>query len=194
MSTTTAIALLALGTIATPLATGDGWQVGQAEVHVLCPITVGGSFDATTTALTGTVVAAGPGSGSYSGEVSVDLGTLDSGIGLRNNHMRNKYLEVGKGEGFAAAVLSDIALGKTGEDNFQGKTGFTGMLLLHGTKKPVSGEADIRKGPSSVHVSASFPVKLSDYGIARPRYLGIGVRDQVTVKVTFVATATGAGA
>ena len=34
-------------------AAGASWHVGEGEVSVKCPMTVGGSFDATTSALTG---------------------------------------------------------------------------------------------------------------------------------------------
>ena len=191
---TATIAILTLCLVAAPHAAGDGWRAGQGDVRVLCPLTVGGSFEARTTALTGALAAGPPGSSALSGQLSVDLRTLDSGIELRNDHLRNKYLEAGKGEGFDTAVLSDIVLGKADAGTVQGKTTFTGTLLLHGTKKPVSGEAEIRRSPSSVRVSASFPITLADYGIAKPQYLGIGVRNQVRVKVTFVAAPAGAGA
>ena len=78
---------------------------------MLCPLTVGGSFEAKTAQPLGAAargsresVEARPAS------IAVDLATLDSGISLRNTHMRDNYLEVGKGEGFERAVLSDIVL------------------------------------------------------------------------------------
>lgn len=36
-------------------------------------------------------------------------------------------------------------------------------------------------------MTASFPVRIDDYGIAPPRYLGVGVRNEVQVKVSLVA-------
>ena len=38
-----------------------------------------------------------------------------------------------------------------------------------------------------MRVEATFPVTLPDYGIAKPRYLGVGVKDEVGVKVSLVA-------
>ena len=60
--------------------------------------------------------------------------------------------------------------------------------MLHGTKKTVSGPAEIRKAGSGFRVKASFPVNLSDYAIPEPRYLGVGVKNTVQVEVTFVAS------
>ena len=42
------------------------------------------------------------------GNLVVDLRTLDTGIGLRNRHLRENYLEVDKAPGFETATLSEI--------------------------------------------------------------------------------------
>jgi len=150
-------------------------------------MTVGGSFEAKTVALTGSVTLAAPHPPSLAGELSVDLKTLDTGIGLRNDHMRDEYLEVGKGSGFEKATLSDIHLGDVDPDTFQGRTSFSGTLELHASRQLVSGEAEIRREGSSVKVEATFNVTLADYGIPKPQYLGVGVKSQVQVKVSLLA-------
>jgi hypothetical protein len=149
-------------------------------------MTVGGSFEAKTDAIRGTVTPGGPGA-ALGGDLSVDLGTLDTGIGLRNDHLRNTYLEVARGQGFDRAVLSGIRLGDADPQGFQGKTAFTGTFLLHGTTKPVAGQATVRREGRTVRVEASFPVTVADFGIAKPQYLGVGVKDQVSVVVSLVA-------
>ncbi len=121
----------------------------------------------------------------------MDLTTLDTGIGLRNTHMRDKYLEVGKGDGYTQAVLSDITLAEGDPATFEGKTNFTGTLTLHGQRKPIKGEARLQRRGSAVAVEATFPVVLQDFGIAKPRYLGVGVRDEVQVHVRFTAAPSG---
>jgi polyisoprenoid-binding protein YceI len=156
--------------------------------RVLCPLTVGGSFEARTASLAGGMAVTVPRPATFVGDLAVDLRTLDTGIGLRNDHLREKYLEVGKGDGFDKAVLADVRLGEVDAETFQGHTTFTGTLRLHGTTKAVTGSADIRRVGTSVHVEAAFPVTLADYGIAKPQYLGVGVRSEVQVKVSFVAT------
>ena len=163
---------------------GAAWTVNAGEVVVVCPLTVGGSFEATTRSLSGqlTVDAADP--SRLSGEITVDLKTLDSGISLRNQHMRDNYLEVGKGDGFDRAVLSEITL-KGDAATATGAMAFSGTLLVHGTRKPVSGEARVRRAGTDVQVEATFPLNLPDFGIQKPRYLGVGVKDQVQVKVKF---------
>ncbi len=164
------------------------WRVARGDVRVVCPLSVGGSFEARTASLAGTLAAVPNRPAAFAGALVVDLRTLDTGIGLRDDHMRNEYLEVGKGEGFAAAVLSDVDLGQVAPENIHGRVPFMGTFLLHGVKKAIAGQADVRREGSSARVDATFPITLADYGIEKPRYLGIGVKDVVQVKVSFVAT------
>jgi polyisoprenoid-binding protein YceI len=168
------------------LAADAAWRVASGEVRVVCPLTVGGSFEAKTDAIRGTVSLAAS-AVVFGGDLSVDLGTLDSGIGLRTEHLRGTYLEVGRGPGFDRAVLSEIRLGEGDPRAVQGKTRFTGTFLVHGTKRPITGQATVRQDGRTVRVTASFPVSVSAFGIAKPQYLGVGVTDQVNVTVSLVA-------
>lgn len=177
---------------ATALPAEGPWTISQADVRVLCPLTVGGSFEARTASLAGSMAVAAPHPAAFMGDLIVDLRTLDTGIGMRNDHMREKYLEVGKGDGFDRAVLSDVHLGDVDVETFQGRTTFTGTLRLHGARKNVTGPAEVRRTGSSVRIEAIFPVTLADFGIPKPQYLGVGVKSEVQVKVSLVATPGGA--
>lgn len=159
------------------------WTVRSGRVRVICPMTVGGSFEAVTTAITGSAGAAA-GADPLSGSFAVDLATLDTGIALRNTHLRDKYLETDRGEGFAHARLTDIRLADIDAADPNGRGTFTGRLHLHGVTQEVGGPVEIRRRGSGVQVSARFPVELPRFAIAKPRFLGVGVRDEVTVHVT----------
>jgi len=169
-------------------AAGASWRIGESEVSVKCPMTVGGSFDARTTSVSGTLAENTARPSALEGSVAVDLRTLDTGIALRNDHLREKYLEVDKGAGYAQAVLSDVVLQGLNADAPAGKGSFTGSLMLHGVKKTVSGPVEIRQAGTGWRVRASFPVNLPDYNIDKPRYLGVGVKDTVQVSVTVTVT------
>lgn len=184
-----AAALLLLGLV-TPAAAGAPFRVDRGEVRITVPLRPGGAFEAKTASLSGTLT---PGAGrplALDGEISVDLGTIDTGIVLRNQHLRDKYLEVARGAGFDKAVLSEIRLGAADGEAFQGRTAFTGALLLHGSKRAVSGTAEIRREGAAARVDASFPLTLTDFGIEPPEYLGVGVANRIIVKVLFSATPT----
>lgn len=171
----------------------SAWQAGDGDIAVLCPLTVGGSFEAKTRALAGRLAIDPSQPGALSGDLQVDLQTLDTGIGLRNTHLREKYLEVGKGAGFDRAVLSDIVVSGVDLTAGSGKGTFKGTLALHGTRKPVSGTVRLTAGGGLVKVDATFPVQLPDFGIPEPRYLGVGVHDQVQVRAKFVAKSETSG-
>lgn len=175
---------LASQSMAPAHAQSAAWRVGSGEVVVVCPLTVGGSFEARTSSVSGQLAVDPAQASRLTGELAVDLKTLDTGIGLRNTHMRENYLEVAKGDGFDRAVLSEIVL-KGEAATVTGATTFTATLLVHGTRKPVSGQAQISRTGADVRIEASFLVTLADFGISEPRYLGVGVKDQVHVKVKF---------
>ena len=114
--TAIACALFLTGSLA---ASNSALRVTTGEISVNCPLTVGGSFDAKTNAVTGEVsVGSGP-QEPLKGDLLVDLRKLQTGIGLRDRHLRDNYLEVKKGDEFAAARLEDIRV-----EALQGKTSF----------------------------------------------------------------------
>ncbi len=186
---TVAVALAALALTGARSAAGaESWSATSGDVHVRCRLTVGGSFDVVTSALSGTLERATPDGADYSGELRVDLATLDSGIGLRNSHLRDNYLEVERGPEFRHAVLSDIVL----DDPLPASAGrhetaFSGTLSLHGVERPVEGEAELRRRDGRMQVEATFSISLEAFDIPPPRYLGVGVRDTVEITVTFDA-------
>ena len=181
--------LIALIVAGTALALPGEWRVGDsAAVRVTCPMTIGGSFEVKTAALSGSVTASQNGSSGFDGSLAVDLRTLDTGIDLRNEHLRTTYLEVDRGPEYEKATVSAIDLKGLNRDAPDGKGSFTGSLTLHGTTKPVSGTVAVRRAGAALQVTASFPINLSDFSIREPRYLGVGVKNTVQVQVTFAVT------
>ena len=161
------------------------WRITRGDVRVVCPMTVGGSFSAATTALAGVV--ASDAAGRLRGALDVDLTTLDTGIELRDTHLRDTYLEVDRGRNFARATLSEIALDGADPRTFVGKTTFRATFRLHGVARPVSGVAELARTPGGIDVVAHFPVVLPDHDIQAPRYLGVGVSVRVEAEVRFTA-------
>lgn len=182
-----AVLLLALSG---PALAQDQWRVVQGSVRVLCPLTVGGSFEARGEGLKGSLSLKTGKPATFDGQIEMPLSVLDTGIGLRNEHMKDNYLEIGKGPDFATAVLSAITLPGADAATISGKTAFSGDLKVHGVTRPVQGTADIRRSGNSIHISARLPVRLPEFGIPSPRYLGVGVRDEVQVSVTLEAAAS----
>ena len=178
------IAALVWSWSATHAAAQDRLHVAGGDVTVVCPLTVGGSFEARTKALSGDVAPAPQQAGNVDGALLVKLNTLETGIGLRDRHLRETYLETGKGNGYDVATLENIQV-----DKVDGKGTFRATLLLHGQKRQVTGTSTVRRRSDGMtHVDAEFPLKVSEFEIPKPTYLGVGVRDEIQVKVAFNAS------
>ena len=187
-----ALALAAIGTVAG--AGHPAFRLEHPDLQVTVPLKPGGAFNATTTAVSGTLSVESLKPARLGGEVAVDLRAIDTGIALRNEHLREKYLETAKGEGYDKAVLSGILLADPDSETFTGSSAFTGTLLLHGVKHDVAGKVDIRPEGSGRRVRAEFPLTLTDFGVTPPEYLGVGVGSRLLVKVSLLAVPTEPGA
>ena len=164
-------------------AAAQSWHVADGRVTVVCPLTVGGRFEARTTAVKGQVTMP-EGTRDVDGSFSVDLRTLDTGIGLRNTHLRDNYLEVSRGPEYDTAVLSEVVLDAPPPARGRSATlGFKGVLSVHGNAKPVTGTAEVSYKGDALDVKVKFPLRIDAYEIARPTYLGVGVSNQIDVEV-----------
>lgn len=109
--------------------------------------------------------------GKLSGTFTVDLNKLDTGLSLRNKHMKEIYLETKKYPK-AKLVLKPI---KNGDKTFNGS------FTLHGKTKLVTGKV---LHASNDKLEASFEVNIKDYNIQEPSFKGIIIGDVLTVFAT----------
>ena len=114
--------------------------------------------------------------GKATGEFSFDLSKLSTGIEMRDEHMKEKYLEVGK-HPKAIVRFKDIEV-KDGA----AKGAIPAELELHGQKKPITMDAELKAGKAT----GKFKIKLSDYAIEIPKYSGITIADDVDVTIESV--------
>ncbi len=112
-----------------------------------------------------------------SGSFKSDLKLLDTGIDLRDKHMKETYLELGKYPD-TNLVLNPIPW-KSDQNEYEGE--FSGLLTLHGLQKIVSGDIEITKNKKAIDLEASFSIDLDDFGVKIPTYAGIKVADKVKV-------------
>lgn len=113
-----------------------------------------------------------------SGEFSFVLDKLQTGISLRDEHMKKKYLEVDKFPE-AKVTLAEITL--PASDLADSKGTFSGKLNLHGVTKEISGKYTFSS--KSKKIDAEFEIKVSDFKIEIPKYLGITVSESVQIEV-----------
>lgn len=122
------------------------------------------------------------------GIIVLNLEDFETGISLRDRHMKEKYLETGK-EDFKKVklTLAKIEFPKAYWQNPTPiKIGFQGKLWLHGVEKEISGELEIgTASKETLQGQARFSIVLTDYGIAIPSFSGITVAEKVDVEVNY---------
>jgi polyisoprenoid-binding protein YceI len=124
------------------------------------------------------------------GNVTIDvpLANLVTGIALRDRHMREKYLEVQKFPD-AVLVVTRSAL-KIPASGARAEADAPGTLKLHGQVRPVTVHYDATADGDGLLVHGAVHVKMDDYGIALPSYLGVTVKPDVDVRATFHVSGT----
>lgn len=127
------------------------------------------------------------------GDLNFDVNSLNTGIEMRDRHMKEKYLQVDK---FPTAQFKITKLALPADFTPNGfradKVPFEGDLTLHGVTKPVKGIATISGNAGSTTGHMEFRTQITDYGIEIPNYMGVKVADKVDVDVDVVAKPTAA--
>ena len=115
--------------------------------------------------------------GKVSGALEVALDDYKTGIALRDEHMKKKYLETSKYP--KAKLVFKEQPYKEGEGNLIGE------LTIKDTTKPVKVFFNV----SGKKVHATLKVNLKDYpSVGVPCHLGITVADEVEVRVDATAS------
>jgi polyisoprenoid-binding protein YceI len=112
--------------------------------------------------------------------VSVPLSSVDTGIALRNKHMKEKYLEVDKYPNAELTVARSAV--KEGSGSAQG------TMKIHGQSKPVTFNYNAKKAGEGFAVDGTVHININEYGVEVPSYLGVTVKPGVDIAVKFSAT------
>lgn len=119
--------------------------------------------------------------------LTVPLDSLDTGIELRNRHMKEKHLETAR---FPQAVLvvkrSELLVPAQGET----KSGQAkGKLTLHGeTREVVLQYRAERADARTTKVTSQVKLNFKDFGVTVPSYMGITVKPDIDIDVAFEVT------
>ena len=115
----------------------------------------------------------------------LDLNTLDTGIGLRDKHMRENYLETDEFP-FAEFTGKLSALAKPTPGQVQQVTA-EGKFKLHGVEREVRVKGSLTpQANGSMVLEAKFSILLSDYQIEIPKlvFYELAPEQQVSIKAT----------
>ncbi len=117
-----------------------------------------------------------------SGRIEVDLNSLDTGMALRNRHMKDNYLETSK---FPAAVLTLNEV-KISKEHLRSGGQFTipAQLNVRGTDQSVLVSMSLRPEADQIRAVSSFKIKITEFGMKQPTFAGLTVTDEVEVTAT----------
>lgn len=123
--------------------------------------------------------------------VEVELATLDTGIALRDQHMRENHLETDR---FplaifrGARILPDAPSGERRLTAAPQSVEIAGEFELHGVRRPLQLPVQISLRsdgePTRLAIECRFRVRLSDFGIARPQFLVMKLSDDQEIVLT----------
>jgi polyisoprenoid-binding protein YceI len=115
------------------------------------------------------------------GEIKVHLDSLKTGLELRDQHMKEKYLETGR---FPVAIFKLDPI-KLPLSKFESETNLQGILTIHGISKPATLKIEGEKSENGFEGSATADLNVTDFEIKIPEYLGIKVADKVKILAKF---------
>lgn len=141
------------------------------------------SFDGKTSDVNGTIVADPANPSASTVLININVDSLDTGVGLRNKEMRERYLETAK---FGTATFKSVSV--TGPasiaPNAPADINVTGDLTLHGVTKRMTIAVRIVLLPDGrIHATTGFKIHMPDFGISVPHNVLVTVNDEVPVRL-----------
>ena len=120
--------------------------------------------------------------------LEVDLGSIDTGIGLRNRHMRDNYLETDR---FPYATFGgSFADVSRGDDGWMRVTG-RGDMAIHGVSRPLEIPCQVAPAGDGFRARCAFAVLLSDFDIEIPKVMFMKLANEIRLELDFFVAPAG---
>ena len=112
----------------------------------------------------------------------VDLNTVDTGIGLRNRHMRENYLHTDQHpKTYFKGKLDKISSKEDGILNVIAN----GVMFIHGIEQKKSVEAQFISQEAGYKIITKFVVALPDYEIEVPQLMFMKINEEIRLELEF---------
>jgi polyisoprenoid-binding protein YceI len=115
-------------------------------------------------------------------EASVAVATLNTGMGVRDQHMRKYIFTTADG---STPDLKFVAPEGSCTGTKDTICRITGELSIRGVARPFGIELKVRENGSVIRASGVGTVKLSDYGIEPPSQFGVKTSNEVQLQLDF---------
>ncbi len=118
-------------------------------------------------------------------DATVPVKTLNTGMSLRDEHMRKHIFTTPDGRVPDLRFSGDHAScsGSDSESTCQ----VTGQLTVRGTARPFAIALKVTKNGGAFRAMGQGMLKLSEYGIPQPSQLGVSTSDDVVLRLDFLA-------
>jgi polyisoprenoid-binding protein YceI len=119
-------------------------------------------------------------------DFSVDVATITSDEGRRDNQFRGRIMSADEFPTATFSLTEPIELGVEATDGAAVTTNAIGELTLRGVTQPVTFEVTAKMENGLIGVQGSIPVVFADYGIANPSTGGVTTEDNGLVEFVLV--------
>jgi len=118
-------------------------------------------------------------------EFKVYLDSLGTGIGLRNTHMRDHYLETNK---YPFAQFRGRITNQIQKTKLESEVEAEGYLKIHGIERKQTIKGKLYDNGKMFKLESSFGISLSDFNIEQPSFLFISVDNEITLECIIYLT------
>ncbi len=114
--------------------------------------------------------------------LEVDLNSLDTGIGLRNRHMRENYLETDK---YPLTYFQGKIISASEDSPGNYSVQVEGKIFIHGKEKNLNVKGTLTRDGNGYHIQTNFIVKLSDFEIEIPSIMFYKIDEDMDMQLDF---------
>jgi len=139
-----------------------------------------------TNAVTGSLSIAG--STVEKGDFTVDMTTVKSDSGNRDNQFQGRIMDTSKFPTSTFALTQPIDLGSVPAEGQTVTASATGDLTLHGATKPVTFDVQAQLKDGKIEVNGTIPIVFADYGIPNPSFGPASTEDNGVLEFLLVFT------
>ena len=114
--------------------------------------------------------------------LEVDLASLDTGLGLRNRHMRDNYLEV---EEFPYATFDATIERVEAQAGSVFRVTAQGVLNIHGVERERTVLCEVSARQQGYRARCTFTLLLSDFDIEIPKLMFLKLAEEIQLELDF---------
>lgn len=112
----------------------------------------------------------------------VDLRTLDTGIGLRNRHMRENYLHTDK---YPMTTFKGKMVKAERASSGDYNVTVEGTIFIHGVNRTLKTTGTLTPNENGYRIKSSFEVRLTDHNIEVPKLMFMKISNTMRLQLDF---------